>query len=247
MRKVLVLFSGGLDSTVCLYLAIQDHGKENVHALIFDYGQVHSSEISCAIKICEKLNISFDLLPIGGILKSSSPLLANASKQYNSDGVEKTFVPMRNMLFLTIAINRALTKGAANVVIGVNDSDNNYPDCSYDFILSLQTCANRSIIPKDARLSRNPVTIMTPLLYNNKRDTILLSRTLPGCYEMLAYTHTGYDGKYPPVSTDLGNTIRAKGFEEAGFPDPLIVRAWREKLMPLPRTNNYKNIDLLGV
>jgi len=91
-------------------------------------------------------------------------------------------------------------------------------------------------------LDDNPFTIVTPLMDLTKSESIYLAQTLDGCMEALAYSHTAYDGKYPPTSKDHASTLRAQGFLEAGVPDPLVVRAWKEKRMDLPETENYRQL-----
>jgi len=81
--------------------------------------------------------------------------------------------------------------------------------------------------------------IHAPLMGLSKAETVMLAYKLPGCWDALAYTHTSYDGKYPPIDMNHSNVLRAHGFETAGLPDPLVVRAWREGLMALPMTQNY--------
>ena len=84
--------------------------------------------------------------------------------------------------------------------------------------------------------------IHTPLMDLSKAESIKLADKLPGCMEALGYTTTSYAGDYPPLDNNHATVLRAKGFEEAGVPDPLIVRAWREGLMELPKTSNYNKI-----
>jgi 7-cyano-7-deazaguanine synthase len=84
--------------------------------------------------------------------------------------------------------------------------------------------------------------IVAPLMMLSKADSIRLATTLPGCMEALAFSHTAYDNTYPPTGNDHASTLRAQGFLEAGIPDPLIVRAWSEGLIPLPKTKNYDSL-----
>jgi 7-cyano-7-deazaguanine synthase len=88
----------------------------------------------------------------------------------------------------------------------------------------------------------NRFRIDTPLIFKTKAETVKLANSLPGCMDALAYSHTAYSGEYPPITQDHATVLRAHGFEEAGLPDPLIVRAWREGLMPLPQTPNYASL-----
>ena len=90
--------------------------------------------------------------------------------------------------------------------------------------------------------NRQRYTVHAPLLKLDKSETVKLAHELPGCWEALAYTHTSYDGKYPPTDRNHSNLLRAAGFEKAGLPDPLVVRAHQEGFMELPNTHNYDAI-----
>lgn len=251
-EKALVVLSGGQDSTTCLFWAVQKWGAENVHAITINYGQRHIREIEAAAKVAELAGIStrHEILDVGSILVSTSPLVSgNELEQYKDHsslpgGLEKTFVPMRNTLFLTLAANRAYDLRAFNIVCGVCEEDyGGYPDCRERFIEALQDAFNESVNESDSPIYKGMglFTIHTPLMHLTKAASVHLARTLEGCWHALAYSHTAYDGAYPPLGHDHATLLRAKGFEEAGLPDPLILRAVSEGLMQLPDSSNYDN------
>lgn len=266
--KALVVLSGGQDSTTCLYWAI--HNGFEVHAVTFDYGQRHVRELESAAIIAGMSGINpynYECVKLGeGILKGSSPLVSNAQLEQYKDhsvlpgGLEKTFVPMRNQLFLTVAANRAFCIGADVLVTGVCEEDyGGYPDCRRAFIDALQTACRLGTFTKDSGYGiqgkvigntgapdfddvheeRN-FKIITPLMHLTKAQTVLMARDIPGCYKALAYSHTAYDGQYPPLGHDHATLLRQKGFEEADVPDPLVLRAWNDGDMHLPDTENYR-------
>jgi 7-cyano-7-deazaguanine synthase len=251
--SALVIFSGGQDSTTCLYWALQNFSK--VHAVTFDYGQKHRREIEAARTIVDMARKSFahmgkhEIIHLpDGVLEGTSPLTNPNEKleTYSSikemdaiiaDRVEKTFVPMRNALFLTLAANRAVCWGSTTLVTGVCQADNaNYPDCRRVFIDDTSHYLETALgLDKTGEV----FSIETPLMDLDKASSIRLAMSLPGCMDALAYSHTAYSGEYPPLTQDHATVLRAHGFETAGVPDPLIVRAWREGLMALPETHNY--------
>lgn len=246
----LVILSGGQDSTTCLWIAKQHH--KEVHAISFDYGQKHKIELNAARKVSEILGAkSFEIIDIRGCLVSTSPLTdpnselerfkdAEQMAEVIGNRVEKTFVPMRNTLFLTIAANRAVAKDARFIYTGVCEADNaNYPDCTKKFIYRLEDAINTSLGLPDTS-SKNHISILIPLIQMSKRDSVLYAYEHLELWKALAYTHTSYDGMYPPTDKNHANVLRAQGFEEADLPDPLVIRAFSEGLMKLPPTNNYR-------
>jgi 7-cyano-7-deazaguanine synthase len=149
--------------------------------------------------------------------------------------IELTFVPMRNALFLTLAANVAAARGIDTIITGVCQADGtNYPDCRRGFIDAMEAMIEAALETK--------LAILTPLMNYSKAETVKLAASLPGCMEALAYSHTAYDGAYPPIGKDHATTLRAHGFAEAGVPDPLVARAWKEGLMELPATPNYDSL-----
>jgi 7-cyano-7-deazaguanine synthase len=254
--KALVVLSGGQDSTTCLALAIKEFGVDNVHAITFNYGQRHRVEVDAAKAIAQlaKLGDRHEVVDVPAILKGSSPLVngAVAVEQYASaevlpGGLEKTFVPMRNQFFLTIAANRAVLigieagikqagpKGRTNVTVftGVSQEDyGGYPDCREPFIDYLAETIRLS--NDDASLPF--IAIRTPLMYLTKAATVEVSEKLDalqvsayagdtiGTRDLLAYSHTCYNGEVPPCGKCHACLLRAKGYEEAGVTDPLLER-----------------------
>jgi 7-cyano-7-deazaguanine synthase len=241
--KALVVLSGGQDSTYCMFWAKERY--EEVHAITFDYNQLHKIEIEAAEKIATLAGAtSHEIITVGHVLSGISPLInkSHPLEEYDDfvsmdeiigNRTELTFVPMRNSLFLTIAANRAYCKDIDHVVTGVCQADNaNYPDCRESFIFSQITTINEALGAQNFR-------ILTPLIHLPKARAIWLSLQMPGAYEALAWTHTAYDGHYPPTGKDHASILRAREFEKANVPDPLVVRAWHEKKMHLPDQKNY--------
>jgi 7-cyano-7-deazaguanine synthase len=244
-RKALVILSGGQDSTTCLFYAKRE-GYE-VHAITFDYGQRHNVEIAAARHVARLAGCaSHEVCDIGRILRSTSPLVSDETlEQYpNMDalpgGIEKTFVPMRNQMFITIAFNRAIAIGAEAIFTGVCEEDfGGYPDCRLDFVNALEYASNIGTYGKGGG---GKLRIYTPLMNLSKASSVQLAHGMPDCWYALGYTHTGYDGHYPPTGKDHASLLRARGFRDANLPDPLVVRAWAEGLMPLPDTANYDEL-----
>lgn len=245
--KGLVVLSGGQDSTTCLYWALEQF--DEIHAVTYDYGQKHSRELACARDIALRAGIAsrHTIIDVGPILQGASPLVNKDSQleQYKDmdslpGGLEKTFVPGRNMLFAVLAANHAYARGITEIVMGVCQEDyGGYPDCREAFInaVELAICTGFGYDDNDP-FSR--FLIHTPLMYLTKAKSVLMAKEMPACWESLAYTHTSYDGKYPPTGNDHATLLRAKGFFDANLPDPLVLRAVEEGLMELPETGNYK-------
>ncbi|MBP6744899.1 7-cyano-7-deazaguanine synthase QueC [bacterium] len=220
MSKALVVFSGGQDSTTCLYWAKQRF--DSVRALTFDYGQRHGLELVSARTIAQMAGVEQEVIELGKIFAGLSPLTDLSKPVEAYDGVESlpqgiasTFVPGRNILFLSVAANRAYVLGCDTVVIGVAEQDfGGYPDCRLDFIEKMQAALASGL---DA-----PLTIAAPLMNLTKKDTVVLAQSLPGCLEALAYSTTCYNGVCPPCGHCNSCLLRAKGFEQAGISDPLL-------------------------
>lgn len=237
----LVVLSGGQDSTTCLFRAKAEH--THVHAITVDYGQRHVRELTAAKRVALIAGVDsheFITLP-AGILKSTSPLVSAAPLEQYKDhaslpgGIEKTFVPMRNQLFLTLAANRAVDLKARYIYTGVSQEDyGGYPDCRDEFIEAIEQTVNLSNAE-----TANPIGIIAPLLYMSKAESIRIAMDMRHCWETLAFTHTSYDGEYPPVGKDHATLLRERGFAQAGVPDPLILRAVYERRMKLPKDDLY--------
>ncbi|MDH5620904.1 MAG: 7-cyano-7-deazaguanine synthase QueC [Gammaproteobacteria bacterium] len=218
--KALVVLSGGQDSTTCLYWAIERFGREQVSSVTFDYGQRHRIELDCAKGIAEFAGISNVVLPIdtfaalGGNALTDPDITVRAGVNPES-GLPNTFVPGRNLIFLTFAAALAYRQGIAHLVTGVAQTDySGYPDCREETMSLLQETLQKGM--------ESEVRIHTPLMHLSKKETVEMARAL-GALPAMALTHTCYNGERPPCGSCAACLLRAKGFAEAGVADPLLA------------------------
>ena len=218
-RKALVVLSGGQDSTTCLYWAIEQFDAANVETITFDYGQRHRIELDCARAVAEHAGVPNVCLPIDTFTAIGGNSLTDDSRDVtgNNDadsGLPETFVPGRNIVFLTFAAAYAWRRRIGNIITGVAQTDySGYPDCRERTIESLQQTLRLGM--------ESDVAIHTPLMHLSKRQTVELARDL-GAIDAMALTHTCYNGERPPCGECAACKLRAKGFAEAGIADPLL-------------------------
>lgn len=218
LDKALIVLSGGQDSTTCLYWAKQRY--EFVDTITFDYGQRHRIEIENAKFIAEMAKVNNILIPInsfhclGGNSLTEDAIPVN--NEVLSNGLPNTFVPGRNLIFLTFAAAYAYQKGIHDIITGVCETDfSGYPDCRKNTIEALENAISMGMEFK--------FKIITPLMYLSKADSIQMAKEV-GALPALAFSHTCYNGDFPPCQTCPACLIRARGFAVAGIKDPLIER-----------------------
>ena len=213
--SALVLFSGGQDSTTCLYWAKKHF--DHVEALGFDYGQRHAVELTQAVTIAARAGVPYTVLDLRGTLSGSALTEAgdvNAPHALAPD-LPASFVPGRNAVFLAHAAAFAFTRGARDLVGGMCQTDySGYPDCRRDFVDAMAQALGLAL-GADLR-------IWTPLMDLTKAETWKLAADL-GCLDVVVeHTHTDYHGdrseRHPWGYGKLDNpasVLRAKGYEEA--------------------------------
>ncbi len=225
-KIAVVLLSGGLDSATVLALAVAEGYR--LHAMSFAYGQKHRIEINSARKIAEYYKIKDHIVvSIPGFLFSGSALSAESGEDVPKNreiipeiDIPATYVPARNILFLSYALAYAEKIGAEAIFIGVNAVDySGYPDCRPEFIEAFQKAAN---IGTKAGIERG-VRILTPLISMKKSEIITLGTKLGVDYSL---THSCYDPDDNGASCGACDSclIRRRGFIEAGVPDPTVYR-----------------------
>ncbi len=216
----LVVLSGGQDSTTCLYWTIDRFGTDAVETITFDYGQRHRIELDCARQIAAFANVGNIVLPIDTFAALGGDALTDPSISVEADvdagtNLPNTFVPGRNLVFLTFAAAYAWQRGIGHLVTGVAQTDySGYPDCREGTITSLQHTLRLGM--------ESEITIHTPLMHLSKKQTVELARDL-GALPAMALTHTCYNGQRPPCGACQACELRAKGFSEAGVEDPLLA------------------------
>lgn len=217
--RALVVLSGGQDSTTCLFWALARFGTDRVESVTFDYGQRHRVEIECARRVATAAGVANTVLPIDTFSAIGGTALTDDRIEVQDTAVPAgelptTFVPGRNLIFLTYAAAYAWPRGISHLVTGVAQTDySGYPDCRRSTIDALERTLELGL--------ERAVTIHTPLADLPKRGIVLMARDL-GALDALALTHTCYRGQRPPCGECAACRLRAKGFSEAGIADPLL-------------------------
>lgn len=185
-KKALVVFSGGQDSTTCLFYA-KKHFKE-VELVTFEYGQRHAKEIEVAKEIAEDQGLKHHVLDMALLSQLTPNALTSHDMTIDShNDVPNTFVPARNLLFLSFAGALAYQIGAKHLITGVCETDfSGYPDCRDSFIKSMNVTLNLA-------MDRDFV-IHTPLMWLNKKETWALSDDLGVLDYVRDRTLTCYNG-----------------------------------------------------
>jgi len=190
MSKAVVVFSGGQDSTTCLVQALSLY--DEVHAITFDYGQRHKQEIEVAKTLATKLNVAshkvldvtmLNELAVSALTRDDIPV----SHELMDNGLPNTFVPGRNILFLTLAGIYAYQVGADTVITGVCETDfSGYPDCRDEFVKSMQEALCKGM--------DREIDIATPLMWLNKAETWELADKYQSLELIRNETLTCYNG-----------------------------------------------------
>lgn len=220
IKKAVILYSGGLDSTTCLAIAKSE--RYEPYAMSFAYGQRHRHELevaranAAALGAKEHLVVEFDLRKVGGSALTSD--IAVPKEGPGSD-IPVTYVPARNSIFLSFALGWAEVLGAFDIFIGVNALDySGYPDCRPEYIAAFETMAN--LATKAGVEGAGRFRVHAPLIDLTKGEIIRKGLALGVDY---GHTHSCYDPTPEGIACGLCDScrLRLKGFAEAGIPDPV--------------------------
>jgi len=220
MEKAVVLLSGGLDSTVCMAVA-QAKGLE-LYPISFNYHQRHSIELDGAKKVADFFGVQKHLIidtnmnAIGGSALTDQAIAVPEGNPERDD-IPVTYVPARNLIFLSYALGYAEVVGASYIYIGVNAVDySGYPDCRPEFIEKFQNLAD--FATKATVAEHKKIKIETPLQDLSKKDIVLLGTKLGA---PLQFTHSCYKGGEKACGVCDSCRLRLRGFAEAGVTDPI--------------------------
>lgn len=218
--KVVVIYSGGMDSFTVLHRAIK--AGHEVLAVSFNYGQRHSKELDYARRVCAEAGVVHDVVDITAMqsLMSNSSLMANSDDDipeghYAADNMKSTVVPNRNMILISLAIGYAVNEGASEVWYGAHSGDHTiYPDCRPEFVEAMQ----------DVSLLANfdPVKVVAPYLYDDK--IVILNDGLAMGLDY-AKTWTCYNGREKACGKCGSCVERLEAFALNNAQDPLEYEA----------------------
>ena len=220
LKKAVVLLSGGMDSTTALYIA-KSEGYE-VYAISFNYGQRHYKELDCAKIIAENAGVKEHIVVNTNMDAWGGSALTDANigvpdSNINKNKIPITYVPARNMIFLSFAASYAEVVGAQDIFIGVSEVDySGYVDCRQEFIDAMENAINFGTVC--AVEEGKKMKIHAPLVRMSKSDEIKLGIKLGVDYSL---TWTCYRGEDLACGTCDSCSLRLKAFEEAGLKDPI--------------------------
>jgi len=212
-----ILFSGGLDSTVCL--ALLKPFVRNLTALFFRYGQTNvERELEQVYRICTHLNVPLATMELSFMQQLAMSQLMNQS---DSMPISPNWIPLRNVLFITVGSMYAIKNGMTNVVIGATraTSDPTWvptPDCTPEFLSKMEIAVNEA-------LGREfHINIIAPFAEVTKAHIIKLAKIIPGCWDLISFTHSCYLNRDKPCGECEACHSRKIAFEEAGISDPIV-------------------------
>ena len=211
--KVVILLSGGLDSTTVLYYALSK--GFDCHCIIFDYNQRHKKEINIAKKIATAAKAKYKVIKLD-LNWNKTSLIGKDKKIPNHKTIKKgyiptTYVPGRNTIFLSNALAYAETIKAKYIFLGINAVDySSYPDCTPQYLKAMQNVF---------KALNNGIEILAPIEHFSKKEIIQLGLKLNVPYKN---TWSCYSGTKKPCGKCDSCKLRAKGFAEAGINDPSL-------------------------
>lgn len=230
-KKIVVTVSGGMDSALLLYMAVNRVGKQNVFPIFFNYSQRHIQERDYAFKQTEELGIPLKEIDVK-FIRDLAPTSSLTNDEINTPDVNevmgeaqpKSYVPFRNLMFLSICSSYAEGVGAEEVWYGATQIDSlaGYWDAEDNFVKKL----NQVI-----KLNREKkIKVVAPLLDMNKADIILKGVELKVPFN---HTYTCYSGELPADANSASSSLRIKGFLMAGYIDPMpykqdLTEVWKK-------------------
>jgi 7-cyano-7-deazaguanine synthase len=219
--RAVVLLSGGLDSaTAAAWARFQGY---DVLALSFDYGQRHRRELRAARAVAKAVGaarhqvVKVPLAQFGGSALTDRRVAVPDAKGRIGRSIPATYVPARNTVFLSLALACAEVEGASAIVIGANALDySGYPDCRPEYLLAFERMAN---LATKSGVQGRTVKLLAPLLEMGKADIVTLGLRLQA---PLGLTWSCYRGGAKPCGRCESCVLRARGFAQAGVPDPAL-------------------------
>ena len=219
MKKAVIVLSGGLDSTTCMGIA-KEAGYD-LYPITFSYGQRHDREIEQAKQVAAYFKVQeHRIVDVGFFGQIGGSALTDQEIEVRTDGVDdeipSTYVPARNMIFLSLASAYAEVIGAEAVYIGVSAVDfSGYPDCRPEFIESMEKTIN---LATKTGATGNEIQIKSPLIQLTKKETVREGLRLQVPYHL---TTSCYLGEEEACGECDSCRLRIKGFQEAGAKDPI--------------------------